>query len=307
MLGMHGNYGPNIKTNECDLLIAIGMRFDDRITGNLQTYAKQAAIVHIEIDQSEINKNVEVDIAINADAKDALKTLLPKVKKVNRKEWLESFKGYEKEEYEKIIKKSIQGNGGEIKMDEVVHLISEKTKGEAIIVTDVGQNQMVSARNYKFSEPNSWITSGGLGTMGFGVPAAIGAKIALPDRQVIVFTGDGGFQMTVQELGTIAQSEIAIKIVLLNNGFLGMVRQWQDMFFEKRYSFTEMQNPDFIRLASAYGIEGKQVSRRKDLENGISEMLKSPKAFLLEVKVGREDNVFPMIPTGESVSNIRLE
>ncbi|MBA7520063.1 Acetolactate synthase large subunit [subsurface metagenome] len=307
LLGMHGNYGPNVKTNECDVLIAVGMRFDDRITGNLNTYAKQATIIHIEIDTAEINKNVEVDVAINADAKDALDALLPLIKNNKHTEWLESFKKYEQEEYKKVIKKNINPASGQIKMDEVVHMISEKTKGGAIVVTDVGQNQMVAARNYKFAEPNSWVTSGGLGTMGFGLPAANGAKIAMPDREVIAFIGDGGFQMTMQELGTIAQSKIVVKIVLLNNSFLGMVRQWQEMFFEKRYSFTEMDNPDFIALAGAFGIPGRKVTNREVLEDAVNEMLASKEAFLLEVVVGKEDNVFPMIPVGESVSNVRLE
>lgn len=307
LLGMHGNYGPNVKTNECDVLIAVGMRFDDRITGNLNTYAKQATIIHVEIDPAEINKNVEIDVAVNADAKDALDALLPLIKNNEHTEWLESFKKYEQEEYEKVIKKSIKPDTGHIKMDEVVHMISEKTKGGAIVVTDVGQNQMVAARNYKFTKSNSWVTSGGLGTMGFGLPAANGAKIAMPDREVIAFIGDGGFQMTMQELGTISQSKIAVKIVLLNNSFLGMVRQWQEMFFEKRYSFTEMDNPDFIALAGAFGIPGRRVTNREELKNAVDEMLASKEAFLLEVVVGKEDNVFPMIPVGESVSNVRLE
>lgn len=307
LLGMHGNYGPNVKTNECDVLIAVGMRFDDRITGNLNTYAKQATIIHVEIDPAEINKNVEIDVAVNADAKDALDALLPLIKNNEHKEWLESFKKYEQEEYEKVIKKSIKPDTGHIKMDEVVHMISEKTKGGAIVVTDVGQNQMVAARNYKFTKSNSWVTSGGLGTMGFGLPAANGAKIAMPDREVIAFIGDGGFQMTMQELGTISQSKIVVKIVVLNNSFLGMVRQWQDMFFEKRYSFTEMANPDFVALAGAFGIPGRRVTNREELKNAVDEMLASKEAFLLEVVVGKEDNVFPMIPVGESVSNVRLE
>jgi len=307
LLGMHGNYGPNVKTNECDVLIAVGMRFDDRITGNLNTYAKQATIIHVEIDPAEINKNVEIDVAVNADAKDALDALLPLIKNNEHTEWLESFKKYEQEEYEKVIKKNINPVTGQIKMDEVVHMISEKTKGGAIVVTDVGQNQMVTARNYKFTKSNSWVTSGGLGTMGFGLPAANGAKIAMPDREVIAFIGDGGFQMTMQELGTIAQSKIAVKIVLLNNSFLGMVRQWQDMFFEKRYSFTEMDNPDFVALAGAFGIPGRRVTNREELKDAVDEMLASKEAFLLEVVVGKEDNVFPMIPVGESVSNVRLE
>lgn len=307
MLGMHGNYGPNIKTNECDVLIAVGMRFDDRITSNLQTYARQATIIHIEIDPSEVNKNVEVDLAIIADAKDALTALIPHIRGSKHTEWLESFSSYEEEEYTKVIKKNIEGHGKEIRMDEVVNLISEKTNGNAIVVTDVGQNQMVSARNYKFNRSNSWVTSGGLGTMGFGLPASIGAKIGVPEREVIAFIGDGGFQMTMQELGTIAQTGIAVKIIVLNNQFLGMVRQWQDMFFDKRYSFTEMHNPDFVKIAAAFGMKGRRIKERKDLGQAVDELLASGQTYLLEVMVGKEDNVFPMIPPGESVSNIRLE
>ncbi|UCG26803.1 MAG: acetolactate synthase large subunit, partial [Bacteroidales bacterium] len=283
------------------------MRFDDRITGNLQTYAKQATIIHIEIDPSEVNKNVEVDLAIIADAKDALKALLPRVRENNHNEWLESFRSFEKEEYDKVIRKNIAGKRKEIRMDEVVHMVSEKTKGNAIVVTDVGQNQMVSARNYKFSRSNSWVTSGGLGTMGFGLPASLGAKIGVADREVIAFIGDGGFQMTMQELGTLAQTGVAVKIIILNNRFLGMVRQWQDMFFNKRYSFTRMHNPDFVKLAAAFGIKGRQVKERKDLASATDELLASDETFLLEVMVGQEDNVFPMVPAGESISNIRLQ
>jgi acetolactate synthase-1/2/3 large subunit len=307
MLGMHGNYGPNIKTNECDVLIAIGMRFDDRITGDLKRYAKQAAVIHVEIDPSELSKNVEVDVNLIADAKQALKDLIPLIKEVKRTDWINSFKSFSHDEFEKVIKNKINGKTGDIIMDEVVHMISEKTKGNAIIVTDVGQNQMVTARNYRFNKTNSWITSGGLGTMGFGLPAAIGAKIAAPDREVIVFSGDGGFQMTLQELGTIAQSGIKVKMIILNNQFLGLVRQWQEMFFDKRYSFTEISSPDFIKLAGSYGIEGLSIKIREDLEKGIDKLLNSKEAYLLEVMVEREDNVFPMVPAGESVSNIRLE
>lgn len=307
LLGMHGNFGPNVKTNECDVLIAIGMRFDDRITGDLKKYARQAAVIHIEIDPAEVNKNVEVDVAVIADAKQALNDLLPVVKKNKHADWIASFVKFSEEEYTKVIEPKTKGHGKGIVMDEVVHLISEKTKGQAIVVTDVGQNQMVSARNYKFAKPNSWVTSGGLGTMGFGLPAAIGAKKAAPERTVVAFIGDGGFQMTIQELGTMVQSDIEIKIVILNNRFLGMVRQWQDMFFEKRYSFTEISSPDFLKIAEAYGIESARVKDRNTLDQVLDKMLNTKGSFLLEVMVEREDNVFPMVPAGESVSNIRLE
>lgn len=307
MLGMHGNYGPNVKTNECDLLIAIGMRFDDRITGDLNRYAKQAAIIHIEIDPSEINKNVEVDVGLNADVSQALKKLLPHINENNHSEWIGSFEPFFRKEREKIIEPKVNGKSDQIIMDEVVAKISEKTRGEAIVVTDVGQNQMVSARNYKFNKAKSWVTSGGLGTMGFGLPAAIGAKKAAPNRTVVAFIGDGGFQMTIQELGTMVQSDIVVKVVILNNKFLGMVRQWQDMFFDKRYSFTEISSPDFVKMGDAYGIQAERVSKRSELDKAINRLIDSEGSFLLEVNVAREDNVFPMIPSGESVSNIRLE
>jgi len=306
-VGMHGNYAPNIKTNECDLLIAVGMRFDDRITSKLDAYAPQAKIVHIDIDAAEINKNIRVDISVVADAREALTTLLPYVTLNAHKEWIESFRNYQEIEEAKVILPNRFPKTPEIKMDEVVHIVSEKTKGDAVIVTDVGQHQMVAARYYRFNHPRSWISSGGLGTMGFGLPAAMGAKIGLPDRDVILFVGDGGFQMTIQELGTIAQSKIPVKIILLNNRFLGMVRQWQDMFFDKRYSYTEMQNPDFVTIASAYGIRARKVEQREELSQALDEMLASPEAYLLEVIVEKEHNVFPMIPAGESISNVRLE
>jgi len=304
MPGMHGNMAPNIKTNECDLLIAVGMRFDDRITGNLEEYAPQAKIIHIEIDQSEIDKNVKADVAIVADARDALRSLLPMVKENDHKEWIESFEKEFAHEYKHVIQPAREARGDEIKMDEIVHMISEKTHGEAIVVTDVGQHQMVAARNYRFRKARSFVTSGGLGTMGFGLPAGVGAKVASPDRTVIAFTGDGGFQMTIQELGTIAQHKLPLKMVLLNNSFLGMVRQWQDMFFDKRYSFTEMANPEFTKVAEGYGISGQRVEKREDLEKAVDELLASEGAYLLEVKVMKEQNVYPMVPSGASVSNM---
>ncbi len=307
MPGMHGNMAPNIKTNECDLLIAIGMRFDDRITGRLDDYARQAKIIHLEIDPSEVGKNVPVDVALVADAKDALSRLLPLIKKNNHREWTESFRTEYENEYQKVIKPAREAKGRDIKMDEVVHLISEKTKGEAIVVTDVGQHQMVSARNYRFKQARSFVTSGGLGTMGFGLPAAVGAKVARPDKTVVAFIGDGGFQMTIQELGTIAQHKLPVKLVILNNSFLGMVRQWQDMFFDKRYSFTELANPEFTKIAEGYGISSKYIDDRSNLEQAVEEMLTEEGPYLLEIKVMKEQNVFPMVAPGESVSNMATE
>ncbi len=308
MPGMHGNMAPNLKTNECDLLIAIGMRFDDRITGRLDDYANQAKIIHIEIDHSEIGKNVPTDVAIVADAKDALSKLLPLIKENDHKEWVESFRKEYKKEYDKVIKPARESKGSDIKMDEVVHLVSDKTDGQAIVVTDVGQHQMVVARNYSFKKARSFVTSGGLGTMGFGLPAAVGAKVASPDRTVLGFAGDGGFQMTIQELGTIAQYKLPVKMIVLNNSFLGMVRQWQDMFFEKRYSFTELTNPAFTKIASeGYGIASRYIEKRGDLEKAVDEMLATDGPFLLEVKVKKEQNVFPMVPAGASVSDMVTE
>jgi acetolactate synthase I/II/III large subunit len=306
-LGMHGNYAPNVLTNECDVLIAVGMRFDDRVTGDVKQYARKAKVIHIEIDPSEINKIIKAKVGINADATQALELLIPKVNKAEHKEWLNRFRELDKMEYDKVIKHDLYPKEGKIKMGEVVRLVSEITKGEAIVVTDVGQHQMVTSRYYKFKKPNSCITSGGLGTMGFALPAAMGAQVGKKKDLVIAIAGDGGIQMTIQELGTISQYKIPVKIIVLNNDFLGMVRQWQQLFFDKRYSFTEMTNPDFIKIAEGYRIPGQQVTKREDLEKCINTMINHDGPYFLEVKVEQEENVFPMVPSGESVSNIRLE
>jgi acetolactate synthase I/II/III large subunit len=306
-LGMHGNYAPNVLTNECDVLIAIGMRFDDRVTGNVNQYATKAKVIHIEIDPSEIDKIIKTEVGINADAKQALQVLIPKVEKSSHAEWIEEFRKLEKIEYEKVVKGDVYPQSGEIKMGEVVRMLSEISKGEAIVVTDVGQHQMIASRYYKFRKPNHIVTSGGLGTMGFALPAAMGAQIGQINEKVIAIAGDGGIQMTIQELGTIFQYNIPVKIVVLNNDFLGMVRQWQQLFFEKRYSFTEMTNPDFIKIADGYGIPGKKVTKREELQDALQTMYDSDGPYFLEVKVEMEENVFPMVPSGESVSNIRLE
>ena len=307
MVGMHGNYGPNVLTNECDLLIAIGMRFDDRVTGNLNSYAKQAKIIHFEIDPAEIDKNVVVDVPVLGNVKNTLSNILDLVDKNNHKNWVAKFNDYYKVEYEKVIDKEYNKTNGGLSMAEVIRTINENTSGESILVTDVGQHQMVACRYTKFKLSKSNITSGGLGTMGFALPAAFGAKIGDPKREVIAVIGDGGFQMTIQELGTIFQSKAAVKIVILNNNFLGMVRQWQQLFFDKRYASTEMINPDFVAIAKGYFIEGKKVEKRNELDKEVKKMLEFNGPYLLEVIIEKEDNVFPMIPSGSSVSDVRLE
>ena len=307
MVGMHGNYGPNVLTNECDLLIAIGMRFDDRVTGNLESYAKQAKIIHMEIDPAEIDKNVESDVAVLGNIKDTIPLLSSMVNKNSHKEWLEKFNNFYDIEFKKVINDEINPTKEGLTMAEVIKEINNSTKGDAIIVTDVGQHQMVTCRYAKFNKSKSNVTSGGLGTMGFALPAALGAKMGAPEREVVAVIGDGGYQMTIQELGTIFQTGSAVKIVVLNNNFLGMVRQWQEMFFDKRYASTELVNPDFVTIAKGYYIEAEKVSERKKLKNAVNKMIKSKKPYFLEVTIEKENNVFPMIPTGASVSEIRLE
>lgn len=307
MVGMHGNYGPNVLTNECDVLIAIGMRFDDRVTGSLETYAKQAKIIHLEIDPAEINKNVKVDVAVLGNAKESLELLLPLVNKNTHDEWLSEFAKKYEEEFEAVIKKDLHPTKEGLTMGEVVKEINLASKNEAIIVTDVGQHQMITCRYARFNKSKSNITSGGLGTMGFALPAAIGAKMGAPEREVVAVIGDGGYQMTIQELATIFQNKTAVKIVVLNNDHLGMVRQWQELFFERRYASTVMTNPDFVKIAEGYYIDAKRVTKRDELKGAVEEMMASDKPYFLEVRVEKEDNVFPMIPSGASVSDIRLK
>jgi acetolactate synthase-1/2/3 large subunit len=307
MVGMHGNYAPNKLTNECDVLIAIGMRFDDRVTGDLSRYASQAKVIHFEIDPAEVNKNVHADVAVLGDVKNTLAQLLPELNQTNHNAWLQEFKDLYAIELEKVINEDLKPSLAEITMAEVIEQINMQTNAKAAIVSDVGQHQMVACRYAKFKETKSNITSGGLGTMGFALPAAIGAKIAEPNREVVAIIGDGGYQMTIQELGTIFQTKTPVKIVVLNNEFLGMVRQWQQLFFDKRYASTEMVNPNFVKIAEGYSIEAKKVVKREDLAQAIEDMIKSKEAYFLEVMVGKENNVFPMIPTGASVSEIRLE
>ncbi len=307
MVGMHGNYGPNVLTNECDLLLAIGMRFDDRVTGNLATYAKQAKIIHFEIDPAEVNKNVKVDLALLGNAKESLSLLLPKIEKKSHDAWVGEFHKKYQEEYEAVIHGDLHPEKPGLTMGEVIAEINKATDHKAIIVTDVGQHQMVACRYAKFSQTKSNITSGGLGTMGFALPAAIGAKMGAMNREVIAIAGDGGYQMNIQELGTIFQTRTPVKIVVLNNDFLGMVRQWQELFFDKRYASTVMTNPDFVKIAEGYHIKARRVSERAELAGAVAEMIACPDAYFLEVKVEKEDNVFPMIPSGASVSDIRLK
>jgi acetolactate synthase-1/2/3 large subunit len=307
MVGMHGNYAPNILTNECDVLIAIGMRFDDRVTGKLETYAKQAKIIHFEIDPAEVDKNVKTDVAVLGDAKDSLSKLLPLLKSNSHPEWRQQFKDLYDIEYKKVIKDDLYPTKEGLTMGEVIKEINIQTKGNAAIVTDVGQHQMIACRYAEFTTTKSNITSGGLGTMGFALPAAIGAKMSAPERDVVAIIGDGGFQMNIQELGTIFQQKVPVKIVVLNNEFLGMVRQWQQLFFDKRYASTEMINPDFIAIAKGYYIDAQKVTKRTDLKKAVAEMMASEGPYFLEVAVEKEDNVFPMIPSGASVSDVRLE
>lgn len=307
MVGMHGNYGPNMLTNECDVLIAIGMRFDDRVTGNLATYAKQAKVIHFEIDPAEVNKNVNADIAVLGDSKETLAALLPLLEQKEYPEWHNRFKEMYKIEYDKIIKNDLKPEKEGLTMGEVLEGINAVSKGEAVIVSDVGQHQMIACRYAKFNKSKSNVTSGGLGTMGFALPAAIGAKMGAPERPVVAIIGDGGYQMTIQELGTIFQTKVPVKIVVLNNDFLGMVRQWQQLFFDRRYASTELINPDFVAIAKGYFIDAQRVTKREELTGAIEEMMAAEGPYFLEVKVEKEDNVFPMIPTGASVSDIRLE
>ena len=307
MVGMHGNYAPNVKSNECDVLLAVGMRFDDRVTGDVSRYAKQAKVVHIDIDAAEINKIIKADAPVLADAKEALAFLTDWVEKQNHQSWLDEFHQAKENELQVLSKNRNNDFADQIRMDLVIDLLSQKTNGNAVVVTDVGQHQMMAAQFYQYNQTKSNVTSGGLGTMGFALPAAIGAKMANPGKQVIAIIGDGGFQMTLQELGTIMQNNIGVKIIILNNEYLGMVRQWQQMFFEKRYSFTNIQSPDFVALAASYNIKGVKVEKQEDLSNALDQLLNTENAFLLEVKVAKEDNVFPMVPTGASVAEIRLQ
>jgi len=307
MVGMHGNYAPNLLTNECDLLIAIGMRFDDRVTGDLKTYAKQAKVIHLELDPAEVNKNVMADVVLLSDCKISLKALTDRISQKTYPQWIQRFDELDAIEVEKVIHSDLNPTKDGLTMGEAIAMINKHSNGDAVIVTDVGQHQMVACRYAQFNQSKSNVTSGGLGTMGFALPAAIGAKMGAPDREVVAVIGDGGYQMTIQELGTIFQQQVAVKIVVLNNDFLGMVRQWQQLFFDKRYASTEMVNPDFVTIAKGFQIQANRVKERKDLDQAVQEMMTSDKPYFLEICVEKEDNVFPMIPTGASVSDIRLE
>ena len=307
ILGMHGNLGPNVMTNQCDLLIAVGMRFDDRVTGNLQTYARQAKIIHFDIDRSEFNKNVKVNLAVHGDCKKTLAAVTALLDQTTHTAWIDGFKPYEEKEYNKVIDKALHPKEGALLMGEVIRKVSEATNNEAILVTDVGQNQLFACRYFKFTKPRSIVTSGGLGTMGFAIPAAIGATFGAPHRTVCMFCGDGGMQMTIQELGTIMEQGAPVKMILLNNNYLGNVRQWQEMFFQRRYSFTPMVNPDYELIAKGYGIPAKTVVERKDLDAAIQEMLQTAGPYLLQCAIKEDDNVLPMTPPGANVNEMLLE
>lgn len=305
-LGMHGNYAPNLQTNQCDVLLAIGMRFDDRVTGDVERYAKQAKVIHVDIDKAELNKIVQAEIGIHGDARNVLMELYDLVEERKHHDWVQEFRILEEQEKNHVVNEAIKPITSELRMAEVINILTKKDKGDMVVVTDVGQHQMVTSRYFRFKEKRSNITSGGLGTMGFGLPAGIGAKLGAPHKKVVVVMGDGGYQMTIQELGTIMQFAVDIKLLVLNNNFLGMVRQWQQMFFDRRYSFTDIKNPDFIKIASGYGISAEKVTDRYDLEGAVDRWLNSKGASLLEVVVEKEDNVFPMMPTGASVSEVML-
>jgi acetolactate synthase-1/2/3 large subunit len=307
MLGMHGNYGPNLLTNECDVLIGVGLRFDDRVTGDASRYAKQAKIIHIELDKSELGKIVDAEVPIAGDAREVLDALIPLVNPSSHDKWMNKFKSCDKQEFDEVMKKELDQNKDKLGMAYVCKLLSDLTDHDAILVTDVGQHQMVGNRYFKFKNTRSVVTSGGLGTMGFALPAAMGAKLGCPERTVVSISGDGGFQMTMQELGTIAQYQIPVKMVILNNHFLGMVRQWQELFFKKRYSFTKIESPDYVQIASAYNIPAWSVSDGEELKIKINEMLNTKGPALLEVKVEQEDNVFPMVPSGAAVNEVILK
>jgi acetolactate synthase-1/2/3 large subunit len=307
MLGMHGNYGPNVLTNECDVLIAVGMRFDDRVTGRLDKYARQAKVIHLGIDPAEIDKNVQTTVPVWGDCKETLPLLTALIRQKQYPEWLQRFKDMKKQEEEIVINDELNPTGEVMTMGEVIKVLNELTEGKAILVTDVGQHQMVTCRYANFNESKSNVTSGGLGTMGFALPAAIGAKFGAPQRSVIAIIGDGGFQMTLQELGTIMQFNVDVKIIILNNNFLGMVRQWQQLFNDKRYSFVNITSPDFVMVAKGYGIAGKSISNRSELKSSLDEMLQHTGSYLLEIMVGKENNVFPMVAQGCGVSEIRLK